>query len=211
MGQASRKFQSRAPRYLLRPGDDNVLRFAGTSPETSTPITTRIVDISVTGLAFVCHVDLTPKLGEILKVEFPSADGKTLAWWAKVVRIEMYEPHRWYMKKRDIESHAHAMVAARFQDLPAQYEQEIKLALDDKFDGVLRLERKEKARQITHFVATQFWRLFLYALCATLTFWFLWHFSRPSDNYDAKIGSPWGQRFKVWNPFDVLDSKDKTK
>jgi hypothetical protein len=70
---------------------------------------------------------------------------------------------------------------------------------------MFRTERRHKMQQMAVFVVSEFWRLFLYGLCIIATFALLYYLSRPSENYDAKKGTPWMQRFPQFN----IPSSDK--
>jgi PilZ domain len=199
MGDA-RKFLNRAPRYTLQPSDNRYLRFAHKN-ELGHTHTTRFIDISATGLAFVIDKDVAPQIFEMIKVEIPLDDGQSVAWWGKVVRIEEYAAHRWYMKGSDVAHENQVMVAVNFQELPQGHTAAIRHSLDKKFDELYARQRRERMKNVSLFLASQIWRIALYAMCVLFMVWFFYYFSQPDANYDPKIGSPWGQRFPALNIF----------
>ncbi len=196
----ARKFMNRAPRYTLQPSDNRYLRYAHEGALGHTH-TTQFIDLSATGLAFITDRDLAPQISEKIKVEIPLEEGQSVAWWGRVVRVEEYAPHRWYMKgARHAEPHQ-VMVALHFEDLPTGHSAAIRKALEKKFDELYSTQRRDRAKHISLFLASQFWKLFLYGFCLFAMVWFLYHFSRPDSNYDPKKGAPWGQRFPQFNIF----------
>ena len=91
MGQILRKFVSRAPRYVLRPTDNQIFRYA-LNDQRMRPHSTRFLNLSETGVAFLVDQGVVPRIGETIKVEFPLPGGDQVAWWARVVRIEVWRP-----------------------------------------------------------------------------------------------------------------------
>lgn len=196
----ARKFVNRAPRYTLQPSDNRYLRYAGENEHGHTH-TTLFIDISATGLAFITDRAVAPHISEKIKVEIPLEDGQSVAWWGRVVRVEEYAPHRWYMKGSQVAAENQVLVAVNFEGLPTGHTTAIRQALDKKFDDLYRAQRIQKAKQISIFIAEQFWRLLLYAACIIGMVWFLYHISQPDENYDPQKGAPWGQRYPQLNFF----------
>ncbi|MEQ1665862.1 MAG: hypothetical protein ABL927_10840 [Bdellovibrionales bacterium] len=217
MGSRSTKFLFRAPRYTLNPSDDSFIRFAHEHDSGHT-YTTRFINISQSGLVFVTSSDNAPFVSEIIKIEIPVQNNEHIAWWAKVVRVEEYAPHKWYMKESHFQDENQAMtnvqVAVTFHKLHPQHEKLIREALDQKFEALNKAQRREHIQQISLLIASHFWKVLIYSLCILATGWFLYYFSRPDPNYDPKIGSPWGQRFpsvllSPEKPTDINSSDDK--
>jgi hypothetical protein len=204
MGSRARKFVPRAPRYELNAKDNRFLRFAHNN-EPGQSYTTQFIDISQTGLAFITDQDNAPRVSELIKVEIPLENNQSIAWWARVVRVEEYAPHKWYLKKEHFHGSDQVLVAITFHDLPPAHARQIRETLNLKFDEMFRTERRHKMQQMAVFVVSEFWRLFLYGLCIIATFALLYYLSRPSENYDAKKGTPWMQRFPQFN----IPSSDK--
>ncbi|MEK6556475.1 MAG: PilZ domain-containing protein, partial [Bdellovibrionota bacterium] len=142
MSASLRKFVPRSPRYTLRPTDNSFMRFAQKG-ELGRSHITHFVDISMSGLAFITDRETAPFLFEMIKIEIPLDGGEQVAWWAKVVRVEAYEPQKWYLKKADMDE-TKVMVAVQYHDLPMGHLQKIKKTLDHKF---VELEREKVAER----------------------------------------------------------------
>lgn len=199
MSASAKKFRSRAPRYTLRPSDNHYLRFAH-EDDAGQIHTTRFVDISMTGLAFITSRDNAPFIYDKIKLEIPLADGKQIAWWAKVVRIEEYSPEKWYLNKDLFQDENSVLVAVQFFNMPLSHLQRIKETLEQKFAEAEAEKKRERMKSLAALWAHHYWQIFLYLLCAAFTFWILWYFSQPDFNYDPQRGTPWGQRYWTW-PF----------
>src|ERR1700733_8248261 len=96
MSQA-RQFIPRAPRYVLKPQDRNILRYSLQNTMGKGGVeTTLLVNLSETGAAFLVNRGAEPRLGERIKVEIPIPKGEQIAWWGHVVRTSLYEPRGWF-------------------------------------------------------------------------------------------------------------------
>jgi hypothetical protein len=84
--QLSQYFQ-RAPRYVLLPQDNCLIRLAGPK-QIPWEEGTEIKDVSTTGLSFTAASDLSPTLGETIRVEFTVPGSQQMACYAKVVRLQ---------------------------------------------------------------------------------------------------------------------------
>ncbi len=87
MNQVLNQHIQRSPRYVLVPQDNCLIRLAGPK-QTPWEEGTEIRDVSNTGLSFTAPMDLSPKLGEVIRVEFTVPGSKQMAAYAKVVRLE---------------------------------------------------------------------------------------------------------------------------
>lgn len=81
------KYHGRAPRYVLNTEDNNLIRYSG-SERWSWEEKTEIRNVSLTGLSFVAPADLSPLLGEIIKIQFVIPGAKQMACYAIVIRID---------------------------------------------------------------------------------------------------------------------------
>jgi hypothetical protein len=81
------RFQPRYARYTLSPIEDSFIRVAGPN-QTPWEEDTEILNISLTGLAFTAPLELAPKLGEVIKIEFKSPEQQKMACYAIVSRLE---------------------------------------------------------------------------------------------------------------------------
>jgi hypothetical protein len=192
MGSAIRKFVSRAPRYTLRPTDNRVMRFAHEGESQS--FATRIVDISVTGVAFVVARENAPFIQETIKLEVPLGEAAQFAWWGRVVRMEEYSDEKWYLNKTDFEPEPQVLVAVRFESLPAAHIEKIHKTLRFKFAEVDAERRTEARRNIAALWTHYTWEVLFYLGVIAAGIYILWAASRPSESYDQEKGSPWGRR-----------------
>ncbi len=87
MSQSLAKYHGRAPRYVLNTEDDNLIRLSG-SERWPWEEKTEIRNISLTGLSFLASMDLSPLIGEIIKIQFTVPTGKQMACYAIVIRID---------------------------------------------------------------------------------------------------------------------------
>lgn len=200
MSSRAAKFISRATRYTLNPNDNRFLRYAHHNDNGRT-FTTRFVDISQTGLAFITDNENAPRLSDLIKIEIPLDANNTIAWWARVVRVEEYAPHKWYLKADDFQSENQVLVAIVFHELPPAHSRLIRETLDKKFAEMHEINRRERMQNITKYMAEQIWLILLYASLIFATGWLLYFLSRPGPNYDADRGAPWGQRYPRLNIF----------
>jgi c-di-GMP-binding flagellar brake protein YcgR len=81
------RYHARAPRYILDTQDSNLIRLSG-AERRSWEENTEIKDISLTGLSFTASADLSPQLGEIIKIQFTVPNSEQMACYAVVIRIE---------------------------------------------------------------------------------------------------------------------------
>ena len=81
------RYHARAPRYILNTDDNHLIRLSG-AERRSWEENTEIRDISLTGLAFTASADLSPQLGEIIKIQFSVPGSDQMACYAVVIRID---------------------------------------------------------------------------------------------------------------------------
>ena len=87
MPQSLAKYHIRSPRYILQPEDDTVIRLAGPKQDPWEE-GTEIKDISLTGLTFTVPTDLSPSLGEFIKIQYSVTGMQQMACHALVTRLE---------------------------------------------------------------------------------------------------------------------------
>lgn len=81
------RYHARAPRYILNTEDDSLIRLSG-AEQLSWEEKTELRDISLTGLSFIAPQDLSPQIGEVIKIQFSVPSSKQMACYAVVIRIE---------------------------------------------------------------------------------------------------------------------------
>jgi hypothetical protein len=114
MSSAAR-YMHRAPRYVFRPEDERLMRFAEMDVRGSAS-RARVHDLSTTGLSFICDSIDVPFEGDMLKVEFGLPGRKQIAWFATVVRIETrteWDP--------ELGNRSFTLIALKFRQLPAPF------------------------------------------------------------------------------------------
>lgn len=195
MADSLRRFVARSPRYVLRPSDNQMLRFAPKKVHDRS-FSTRFVNISESGLAFLIDRESAPQIGEFIKIEFPVPGGEQIAWFAKVVRLEEFSSTPWW-SERDTNTDIGVVVGVQFHELPQGHRQAIRVHLQEKFHEMVREQRLRVFHRVGAVWNEYGWQFILYLISAALTFGLLYWLSRPDFNYDEKRGAPWGQRFKL--------------
>ncbi len=82
------RYHARSPRYILDTTENNLVRFSG-AQRVSWEEKTLLKNISLTGLSFMAPQDLSPQLGEIIKIQFEVPGSTMMACYAVVTRIEL--------------------------------------------------------------------------------------------------------------------------
>lgn len=198
MNAAIRKFISRAPRYVLKPTDNQVMRYASDKAPQGV-FKTKLVNLSESGAAFVVDRSMAPQIGELIKVELPIPGLDQIAWFAQVVRMEAYSSNSWWSDPDPFVDDEKMLIAVHFHDLPSAHRKAIKSGLEQQFLNELKERRRRQQLLLRHWVAENALKFFGYLLLSVISFGLLYYLSRPSDNYDSKRGSPWGQRYKIFN------------
>lgn len=117
----------RAPRYVIEIGDNEVVRFA-LSPRGSKTMHTRIINLSESGMAFLCPYLTAPREGEKIKVEFTAPNTEPIACFANVVRVQIHKTYR-----EDQKPQTFKMVAVEFENLPSRQRQMLSSGLTQQF------------------------------------------------------------------------------
>lgn len=81
------RYHARAPRYILNTQDNSLIRLSG-AEQLSWEEKTELRDVSLTGLSFVAPQDLSPQIGEVIKIQFSVPGSEQMACYAVVIRIE---------------------------------------------------------------------------------------------------------------------------
>lgn len=81
------RYHARAPRYILDTQDDSLIRLSG-AEQLCWEEQTELRDVSLTGLSFTAQQDLSPQVGEVIKIQFSVPGSKQMACFAVVTRIE---------------------------------------------------------------------------------------------------------------------------
>jgi hypothetical protein len=87
MSTSLARYHARAPRYILNTEDDSLVRLSG-AEQFSWEEKTELRDVSLTGLSFLAPQDLSPLMGEVIKIQFSVPAAQQMACYAVVIRIE---------------------------------------------------------------------------------------------------------------------------
>lgn len=71
----------------MEPLDDTLIRVAGPH-QTPWEEDTKILNLSLTGVAFSCPHDLSPMLGEVIRIQFKMPNGTPIACHGLVIRLD---------------------------------------------------------------------------------------------------------------------------
>ena len=110
------RYFTRSPRYVLQTFDETLLRFASLQTRGQSS-STKVLNLSETGLAFEIHPDDAPSEGDVLKVEFDVPHQSRIACFATVTRIEPGELFH--------------LVGLQFRNLPKAYRRLLAQGLKD--------------------------------------------------------------------------------
>lgn len=81
------RYHSRSPRYILDTSDNHLIRLSG-ADRLAWEESTVLKNVSLTGLSFSAPRDLSPQLGEIIKIQFQVPGSQMMACYGLVIRIE---------------------------------------------------------------------------------------------------------------------------
>lgn len=87
MNSSLARYHARAPRYILDTEDNCLIRLSG-AEQRSWEEKTELRDVSMTGLSFLAPRDLSPQIGEVIKIQFAVPASEQMACYAVVIRIE---------------------------------------------------------------------------------------------------------------------------
>jgi hypothetical protein len=128
MSTSAARYYQRAPRYVFRPDDKSLMRFAGMDTKgVKTPA--QIRDLSSTGLSFMVESEDAPFENELLKLEFTLPGSRQIAWFANVVRVEKrsdWSPETGHQP--------YTLIALRFRKLPHAFHHAIERSLNGLVD-----------------------------------------------------------------------------
>lgn len=81
------RYHGRSPRYILNTEENSLVRLSG-AMQLPWEEKTELRDISLTGLSFLAQQDLSPQIGEVIKIQFSVPGSQQMACYAVVIRIE---------------------------------------------------------------------------------------------------------------------------
>ncbi len=114
----------------------------------------------------------------------------------RVVRVQAYEPNRWFGKRDQFFDIPRVLVAAQFERLPEGHSRELRKGIDRSF---LRAARDQRYRTWNYYrvlITENLLSFVIYTILTAIAFGLLYWWTRPDEVYDAKRGTLWGERFK---------------
>jgi hypothetical protein len=196
MGEKIRRFIPRAPRYVLKAPDRNVMRFGLASLRGPAHVEhTTLVNLSESGAAFIADDSADINVGDTIKVEVPIPGGDQIAWFAKVVRIEVFYERSWF-HPRSSDGSNQILVGLRFDSLPEPHTKAIRKGIEASFLKAIQDQQLRRLLYYRAWITQNLIPLVFYFLLTCAAIGFIYWMSLPGDNYDAKRGAPWGERFK---------------
>lgn len=197
MDNPVRRFIPRAPRYVLRPNDKHMVRYASEYDRRPIIQRTRLLNLSETGMAIEMDLSECPHVGERLKVELPVPAGEQIAWWARVVRTNIRRK-QWWTTHAEMEPEK-VVVALQFEGLPQGHIAAIRKGLNERFLEEMRERRQAQLVYLRALWIKNTWKILGWAAAAFVVAFTLYWLSRPSANYDPEKGTGWGERFQFFD------------
>ena len=168
----------RAPRYVIKLNDEQFVRFAK-EQETEELYSSTLLNISASGLAFATHRDCQIEIGEKIKIEFPIPGFRTVAWWAKIVRLDSYTKPNWF-REPAFPAKDEILVAVEFYQMPVKHQDLISKELEKKKKALYKKRKRMFYIKLIKTVKTHTLRILLFITFALLTFYLLHSLSRLS-------------------------------
>jgi hypothetical protein len=127
-GARKSKYGRRAARYRFKNDEYSMVRFM--SKKTGKILGSKIFDISETGISFTTSHKLSPRIGELIKMDFSGLSSLQIACVGRVVRIE--EPGKKSPWARFPDT---VKIGVEFRDLPHTYRRLINESISDAFSA----------------------------------------------------------------------------
>lgn len=198
MSALLRKFVARAPRYSLQANDSTWMFFARPR-EKDSKHQTRIMNLSETGLAFVVDSLTAPKVGDLIKVEFPVPGFDQVAWWAKVVRLEEFQDLLPWFDDVGLSSGGKVLVGIRFEQLPDGHREEIRQGLYQRYLEEMSKMRAEAWLRRKQFLKRYYRQILLFSFCVAAGLVSLYALTQIEHLFDVQQGSIYRQ---LWDGLD---------
>ncbi len=157
MHQRLARYHARSPRYILNTEDDCLIRVAGPR-QIPWEEGTEIRNVSLTGLAFTAPEDLTPLIGEVIRIQFQVPGGEQTACHAIVTRLE-----------QDRVQNGMMLVAVHFYKLEMAHRILLAQGLSKRF----RDQIAKKGREGLEESAIQLKMGPLFMMASSISLWFL--------------------------------------
>ena len=189
MALRAHRYYNRSKRYDMEQNDLRHMRLVREPLTAPAHYETEILNVSETGIAFLMKIKEVPNVGEMLMLEFTPPGGNRIAWYGKVVRIELPQDRAAWKSFSTM-----ALVAVQFHKMPSAFRHEIREGLDIKFRQIEFRKRKEKFIAYAMWMQKHWKKILLYAFSLLFTAMTLYMLSRPTPNYNERDPSIWGER-----------------
>lgn len=148
MNSSLARYHSRAPRYILQPQDNTLVRVAGPQ-QTPWEEGTEIKNISLSGLVFTAPAELCPIVGEFIKIQFQVPGQQQMACFGLVSRLEGHGKSEMLVGAQFYKlemPHRIALLQGLAQRLKDQIQQEAKFeSRADRIEIIKQLGKNKKA------------------------------------------------------------------
>ncbi len=172
------------------------MRFGLQDGNLSTVQQTLLMNLSETGVAFATTSSQRFEIDDLIMVEIPIPNGEQIAWWARVVRVQTYQPNRWWGKRDAFFDEQRVLVAATFEKLPEGHSRSLRKGIEGSFIKAARDQRYRTWMYYRALMFTHFLQFMAYLVLTAVAFGLLYYWTRPGGNYDPNQTIPWGERFK---------------
>lgn len=123
---AAQRYFPRSPRYVFRAEDQTLMRYAAMETR-GTACSTKVLNLSESGLLFAMKEGEAPEEGDVLKIEFPIPGRRQIACFATVVRVDATD--EWHP---DFGESRAVVVGLQFRHLPDGHRRALKNGLQGK-------------------------------------------------------------------------------
>jgi len=191
MAEQLRKFVNRPTRYFFNPEDDHFIRFS--SNERTDSILAEMLNISSTGLAFIINKASSPKMGQLIRIEFTVPGGDKMAWWGYVRRVANFvPPDSWASTARE-DLIGLDMIGVESKDFPVNREQKLANDLEVYFSGTIKKALKKEKQKTSSFLVENWGKFSLIVGCVFLVSYLLYLLSSSLSIYNNNNDVPWGE------------------
>lgn len=189
MAQRLRRFNRRSPRYSVGSQDIRHLRLARKTFGHKRLSEAEIINVSESGLAFRIPMSVAPRVGEYIMLEFTAPGANKMAWYARVVRVELPSANaQWKTFSNAV------LVGLEFHKLPTGFQRELRKGLQIRWKQLEQQTLEERLKFLGQYLVLH-WKTVLWSVLAFIaTVVLMWVITRPTPNYDPAHPSAWGER-----------------
>jgi hypothetical protein len=181
------KFIHREPRYVIRPTDSKLIKFAPVK-KGNWIRTTEVVNISKTGIAFIVYKEPYPAIREVVKIEFhlPVSD-EPVAWFGRVVRLQK-------LPEDSDKNTERVLVAVNFENLPEGHKAAVAKSLKQAFGEIQKQQALRRRKRWKGWIKEYFGRFALVVGALIIFFAAMYFLTRSGESYNPEVPTAWGER-----------------